>query len=155
MIVVRRRPPCPDLCLAMAWGRTPAQGVGSGEGPFAEVCIRPRPIRGRRLGRWNFRRADLRADVRLILPSRMEIRWTNHATERLRGWRESRGVTSGDVEEILREPEQVVPGDQEARVAQSRYEDGLLRVVFVEEADERRVLTVYWTSQVERYWRGG
>lgn len=85
----------------------------------------------------------------------MEIRWTNHAIERLQRWRKSHGVTSADVEEILREPDQVVPGDQEAQVAQSRYEGGLLRVVYVEQVDERRVLTVYWTSQVERYWRGG
>jgi hypothetical protein len=63
------------------------------------------------------------------------------------------GVTKADVEAILHEPDQVIPGDRGAKVAQHRYDDGLLRIVFVEEAEERRVITVYWTSQVERYWR--
>jgi hypothetical protein len=28
-----------------------------------------------------------------------------------------------------------------------------MRVVFVETEDARKILTVYWTSRVERYWK--
>jgi hypothetical protein len=38
-------------------------------------------------------------------------------------------------------------------VAQVKYGAGLLRVVFIDHDGERRILTLYWTSQVERYWR--
>ncbi|MBM3149017.1 MAG: hypothetical protein FJZ88_03180 [Chloroflexi bacterium] len=53
----------------------------------------------------------------------------------------------------MRDSEQVVPGDLEALVAQARRGNGLLRVPFVETERGRKILTVYWTNQVERYWR--
>jgi hypothetical protein len=37
-------------------------------------------------------------------------------------------------------------------VAQSKTYSGLLRIPFVEIGDDRKLLTVYWTSKVERYW---
>ena len=52
----------------------------------------------------------------------------------------------------MRNPEQIVPGDRTALVAQNRRGNGLLRVPFVEEEETRKVLTVYWTSRVDRYW---
>ena len=35
----------------------------------------------------------------------------------------------------------------------ARRGNGLLRVPFVEAEGERKILTVYWTSKVEKYWR--
>ncbi len=50
-------------------------------------------------------------------------------------------------------PEQVVPGDMDAFIAQARNRNGLLRVPFLEISGDRKILTVYWTSKVERYWK--
>ena len=55
----------------------------------------------------------------------------------------------------MRNPGQIVPGDRDALVAQSRRGNGLLRVPFVEMEGNRKVLTVYWTSKVEKYWKEG
>jgi len=38
-------------------------------------------------------------------------------------------------------------------IAQSRNRDGLLRVLFIQEGDARKIITVYWTSKVEKYWK--
>ncbi len=62
-------------------------------------------------------------------------------------------MTREEVEDLVSRPVQVVPGDLGTLVAQAPREEGLLRAVFVEEADERRIVTVYWTSRVGRYWR--
>ena len=51
------------------------------------------------------------------------------------------------------EPGQIVPGDRDALVAQAKRGNGLLRVPFVEVEGNRKVLTVYWTSKVEKYWK--
>ncbi len=79
----------------------------------------------------------------------MKIIWTRHAEERQEEWRKKLGITRQEVEDLLRDPEQVVPGDLEALVAQARRGNGLLRVPFVEAEGERKILTVYWTSKVE------
>ena len=83
----------------------------------------------------------------------MKIVWTRHAEERQEEWQKKLGITRQEVEDLLRNPEQVVPGDLEALVAQARRGNGLLRVPFVEAEGERKILTVYWTSKVEKYWR--
>ena len=83
----------------------------------------------------------------------MRIIWTRHAEERQKEWEKKLGITRGEVEDVLRNPEQIVPGDREASVAQSRRGNGLLRAPFVEIAGTRKVLTVYWTSKVEKYWK--
>jgi len=83
----------------------------------------------------------------------VKIIWTRHAEERQEEWRKKLGITRQEVEDLLRDPEQVVPGDLEALVAQARRGNGLLRVPFVEAEGERKILTVYWTSKVEKYWR--
>lgn len=85
----------------------------------------------------------------------MRVVWTRHAEARLRAWGRSFGITRDEVERVLRNPEQVVPGDAGCQVAQARRGRGLLRVVFREEGEERRVLTLYWTSRVEKYWKRG
>ena len=63
------------------------------------------------------------------------------------------GVTREEVEEVLRYPEQIVAGDQSALIAQSRRDDGLLRVPFLSVGEDRKILTVYWTSRIGRYWK--
>lgn len=80
----------------------------------------------------------------------MNIVWTKHAQERQREWEKKLGVTRQEVEQTVDHPEQIVPGDLEALVAQTRRGNGLLRVPFVETGDERKILTVYWTSRIEK-----
>lgn len=84
----------------------------------------------------------------------MKIIWTRHAEDRQLEWEKKLGVTRQEVEEALRNPEQTVPGDLNTQVAQTRRGEGLLRVPFVEATGNRKVLTVYWTSKVEKYWKG-
>jgi len=83
----------------------------------------------------------------------VKIIWTRHAEERQEEWQKKLGITRQEVENLLRDSEQVVPGDLEALVAQARRGNGLLRVPFVEVEGGRKILTVYWTSKVEKYWR--
>lgn len=83
----------------------------------------------------------------------MKIIWTRHAEERQQEWQKKKGITRQEVEAVLTNPEQVVAGDLETRVAQSRVRHGLLRVPFVELEGARKVLTVYWTSKVAKYWQ--
>jgi hypothetical protein len=83
----------------------------------------------------------------------MQIIWTLHARERQKEWEQKRAITSQEIERILLDPEQVVRGDLEVIVAQSRMGDGLLRVPFVETPMGVKMLTVYWTSKVDKYWR--
>lgn len=73
----------------------------------------------------------------------MEIIWTRYAIERQREWEKKRGITRQEVEGVLRNPEQVVPGDRNVLVAQARRGNGLLRVPFIGIEGERKVLTVY------------
>ncbi len=54
---------------------------------------------------------------------------------------------------MLLNPQQIAPGDRDALVAQTRRGKGLLRVPFIEMSGGRQILTVYWTSRVEKYWR--
>jgi Domain of unknown function (DUF4258) len=81
----------------------------------------------------------------------MECLWTRHAEERQQEWQTKLGVTREEVEEVLRHPEQIVAGDQSALIAQSRRDDGLLRVPFLSVGEDRKILTVYWTSRIGRY----
>ena len=81
------------------------------------------------------------------------IAWTKHAEDRLNEWQRTLGITREEVEQVLADPEQVVPGDGEVLVAQARRGLGLLRVPFLSVEARKRVLTVYWTSKVEKYWR--
>jgi len=83
----------------------------------------------------------------------VKIIWTRHAGERQEEWQKKLGITPQEVEDLLRDPEQVVPGDLDAFVAQAKRGNGLLRVPFVETERGRKILTVYWTSKVEKYWR--
>ncbi len=83
----------------------------------------------------------------------MKIIWTKHADERLKEWEKKIGISRQEVEDLLLNPEQVVPGDMTALVAQKKKQNGLLRVPFMVVGEARKVLTIYWTSKIERYWR--
>jgi hypothetical protein len=83
----------------------------------------------------------------------MEIIWTAHARDRQKEWHKKLGITAEEVEDLLRNPAQVVPGDRNVLVAQARRGKGLLRVPFVDVEGNKKVLTIYWTSRVEKYWK--
>jgi hypothetical protein len=83
----------------------------------------------------------------------MIIIWTRHSEERQKEWQKKLGITRQEVEQMLTNPEQIVSGDQGAWVAQSRKANGLLRIPFIEVEGNRKILTVYWTSKIERYWK--
>lgn len=83
----------------------------------------------------------------------MNVIWTSHAEERQKEWEKKLGITRKEVEDLLVKPEQIVPGDLGAFVAQTRRTNGLLRAPFVQAEAGRKILTVYWTSKVEKYWQ--
>lgn len=82
----------------------------------------------------------------------MKIIWTRHAEDRQKEWERKLGITRQEVEDILRNPEQMVAGDQDIMVAQSRRGNGLLCGAFDDVEGDRKVLTLYWTSKVVKYW---
>ncbi len=82
----------------------------------------------------------------------MQIVWTHHAEERQKQWQSKLGITKEDVETILNNPQQVIIED-EVLIAQSKKGNGLLRIVFVRIGKTRRILTLYWTNQINRYWQ--
>ena len=85
----------------------------------------------------------------------MKIRITPHAEEQIR----NRKLTREHVIQVVSEPEQIVTVSAHRYFVQNRYEKGgkryLLRVLVEEGGDERQVITVYPTSKVSKYWRGG
>jgi len=83
----------------------------------------------------------------------MKVIWTKHAEERQKEWEKKLGITKKEVETLIKSPEQIVPGDMDVLVAQARNRNGLLRVPFAKVENNRRVLTVYWTSRIEKYWK--
>ena len=83
----------------------------------------------------------------------MEIIWTKHAEDRQKEWEKRLGITKEEVEHLIIRPEKIVPGDIEVLVAQTRTRGGLLRIPFIETEGIRKIVTVYWTSKVERYWK--
>ncbi|MCS3939535.1 hypothetical protein GGP84_002167 [Salinibacter ruber] len=82
----------------------------------------------------------------------MDIVWTKHAEERQEQWNEKRGIPRNEIEDVIGDPGQVVSGHGDAEVAQKRRGPGLIQVPFVREGSERILLTVYWTSDVDKYW---
>ena len=58
----------------------------------------------------------------------------------------------GLVEATVTAPQQDVAGFAGTRIAQSRFQGGLLRVAYVRSGRQRRVLALYWTSKTAKYW---
>ncbi len=84
----------------------------------------------------------------------MKIVWTKHAEDRQGEWEKKLRITRQEVENVVRSPEQVVKGDREILVAQAKIHNGVLRVPFMQVGENKKIITIYWTSRVERYWRG-
>lgn len=83
----------------------------------------------------------------------MKVIWTIHAKDRQKEWEKKLGATRQEVEVLVSNPEQVAPGDMDVLVAQAKTRNGLLRVPFTELGEDRKILTVYWTSKVDKYWK--
>jgi hypothetical protein len=70
---------------------------------------------------------------------------------------EDRKITREEVIGTLDLPDQIIFGKKSRKIAQKRLERGeeigLLRVIFEEKLDAKVVVTVYWTSKKEKYWR--
>ena len=90
------------------------------------------------------------------IPEVKEYRLTAHARFQM----ERRGIKAADVAKVLSAPEQAEVVRPGRVVYQSRFERGgtervyLLRVVVDVEREPAEVVTAYWTSKVEKYWRG-
>ncbi|MEG3907105.1 DUF4258 domain-containing protein [Microcoleus sp. w2-18bC1] len=82
----------------------------------------------------------------------MQIVWTKHAQERQQQWEERLRITREEVEATVTNPQQIIV-EEDVLVAQIKRGNGLLRVPFVEIGQTRRILTLYWTNQVKRYWQ--
>ncbi len=58
----------------------------------------------------------------------------------------------------MEEPEQILQGSKGRKIAQKIFRKGgkdlLVRVIFSEEGDKSRIITVYVTSKISKY-RGG
>ena len=84
------------------------------------------------------------------------LRWTHHALRNL----QDREIERADAERALQHPEFVAPGQPPRRVFMRRYLDPvldqemLLRVIVEEMETERVVITLYKTSQIEKYLKG-
>ncbi|NIU01928.1 MAG: hypothetical protein GWN01_13745 [Nitrosopumilaceae archaeon] len=69
-----------------------------------------------------------------------------------------RHIKKNLVVETLHEPDQIVPGYGDCKVAPKIYrikkKEYLLRVVYEEQEDLLLVITAYLTSKVSGYWKG-
>ncbi|MCU0569515.1 MAG: DUF4258 domain-containing protein [Oculatellaceae cyanobacterium Prado106] len=72
----------------------------------------------------------------------MQIVWSKHAEERQQQWQQRFNITREEIEATLLNPQQIVIED-DVLVAQSKRGEGLLRVVFVEIGNTKRILTLY------------
>jgi hypothetical protein len=84
------------------------------------------------------------------------VRWTTHALQNLI----DREIDRSIAETAVREPEFIVPDPPGRQIYMRRYDDAilnqqmLLRVVVEEENNCLVIVTLYKTSQVERYLKG-
>ena len=81
-----------------------------------------------------------------------QVVWSKHAEDRQKEWEKRFSITREEVEIAVISPQQIIL-EEEAWVAQVRRGKGLLRVPFVDIGRTRRILTLYWTNQVKRYWQ--
>jgi len=84
----------------------------------------------------------------------MKFEISRHAKKEM----ESRGVPEIIVEKILQNPEQIVKEYGNKKAYQSIIDSGwgknyLVRVIVNDTVDPSKVVTVYKTSKIEKYWR--
>ena len=70
---------------------------------------------------------------------------------------QERKINHKDMLDTLKSPGQVLSTKKGRKIAQRkikrRGEEGLLRVIFEQKVNAKVVVTVYWTSKIEKYWR--
>ena len=70
---------------------------------------------------------------------------------------QERKINYRDILDTLKSPDQVLSTKKGRKIAQKKIkrggEEGLLRVIFEEKVNAKVVVTVYWTSKIEKYWR--
>lgn len=85
----------------------------------------------------------------------MEIEISPHAEEQIR----FRKLSRDRVVQVTTAPEEIISAKGERYFAQSRFREKgkeyLLRVLVEKTKDKLIVVTVYPTSKVRKYWRGG
>ncbi len=84
----------------------------------------------------------------------MKFELSSHASEEI----ERRGIPLNVVEAVLQRPQQVVDEYGNKKAYQSIMDIGagkdyLIRIIVNESVDPVRVVTVYRTSKISKYWR--
>lgn len=84
----------------------------------------------------------------------MTFRYSNHAEEEL----VLRRIPRAMVDEVLRNPQQIVPERGPKKAYQSKVDFGggrilLLRVIVDDTVNPAIVITVYRASKINKYWR--
>jgi hypothetical protein len=84
---------------------------------------------------------------------REKVEFTKYAELQI----QERGIRHEDILNTLNSPGQVLSGKKGRKIAQKKVnrggEKGLLRIIFEEKVNAKVVITVYWTSKIEKYWR--
>ncbi len=83
----------------------------------------------------------------------MKIIWAKHAKERQKEWEKKMGITKEIVENVLKNPAQVVAGDMNTVIAQKKWTKGLLRVIFTSSGNEKKIITFYYTTKIKKYFK--
>lgn len=84
----------------------------------------------------------------------MNIEFTKHALEELK----NRGISLEIVEKILNNPVQILDSENNRKVYQDiiEFNDNkhyVVRVILEETKDNLKVITVYKSSKITKYWR--
>ena len=84
----------------------------------------------------------------------MKFRLSRHALEEI----ERRGIPRDLLDQVLQNPQQILPERDGKKIYQSQVEFGgsklfLLRAIVNDAVDPAVVVTVYRTSKIEKYWR--
>jgi len=70
---------------------------------------------------------------------------------------QERKINYRDILDTLKSPGQVLSAKKGRKIVQKKLKrggvEGLLRVIFEEKVNAKVVVTVYWTSKIEKYWR--
>ena len=82
----------------------------------------------------------------------MLYRLSRHAQEQMA----ARNISGQSVDAVMQSPEQIVGGQSGRKCYQSRYKRGasefLLRLMAADDTTLAVVVTVYYTSQIDKYW---
>ena len=83
----------------------------------------------------------------------MKVKFSKHAECQLI----ERQISKTLVNRVLSKPQQIVPGTKGRKIAQSIIEldnvNMLIRVVYQERNDYFEVITVYYTTRIDKNWR--